>query len=90
MPQGKRKEFIGVVKSDRMEKTVVVQCKRRCSEQLYGKVLTRYSKFMAENPGNKAKIGDIVKIVETRPLSKNKRWYVAEIIEKKLATGDSK
>ena len=57
---------------------------------VYGKVLTKCSKFMAENPDNKAKIGDKVRIIETKPLSKNKRWYVVEIIEKKLTTGDSK
>ncbi len=78
--KGKRKEFVGLVKSDKMEKTVVVQCERRCIDPVYGKVLTKYSKFMAENPGNKAKIGDRVKIVETRPLSKNKRWCVVKII----------
>ncbi|MFH1287929.1 MAG: 30S ribosomal protein S17 [bacterium] len=90
MPLGKRKEFVGLVKSDRMEKTVVVQCERRCSDPVYGKVLTKYSKFMAENPNNKAKIGDRVRIIETRPLSKNKRWCVVEIVRKKLAVGDSK
>jgi len=90
MPLSKRKEFVGLVKSDRMEKTVVVQCVRRCGDKTYGKVLTKYSKFMAENPDNKAKIGDKVRIMETKPLSKNKRWYVVEIIEKKLTAGDSK
>ncbi|MDD5773627.1 MAG: 30S ribosomal protein S17 [bacterium] len=90
MPLGKRKEFVGLVKSDRMEKTVVVRCTRRCSDRVYGKVLNKYSNFMAENPDNKAKIGDKVRIIETRPLSRNKRWFVVEILEKKLATGDSK
>lgn len=90
MPLGKRKEFVGLVKSDRMANTVVVRCTRRCSDSTYGKVLNKYANFMAENPENKAKIGDKVRIIETRPLSKNKRWFVVEIIEKKLATGDSK
>lgn len=90
MPLGKRKEFIGLVKSDRMEKTVVVKCSRRCSDQTYGKVLTKYTNLMAENPKNKAKIGDRVRIIETRPLSKNKRWYVVEIMGKKLLAGESK
>lgn len=80
MPLGKRKEFVGRVESDRMKKTVVVKCERRCSDPVYGKVLTKYSKFMAENPDDKAKAGDIVRIVETRPLSRNKRWRVVEII----------
>jgi small subunit ribosomal protein S17 len=90
MPLGKRKEFIGLVKSDRMERTVVVKCTRRCSDPTYGKVLTKYTNLMAENPNNKAKIGDKVRIIETRPLSKNKRWYVVEILVKKLTTGDAK
>lgn len=80
MPLGKRKEFVGRVESDRMKKTVVVRCERRCIDPVYGKVLTKYSKFMAENPDDKAKAGDIVRIVETRPLSKNKRWRVVEIV----------
>lgn len=90
MPLGKRKEFVGLVKSDRMEKTVVIRCARRCSDKLYGKVLSKYTNLMAENPGNKAKIGDKVRIIETRPLSKKKRWHVVEIITRKLVAGESK
>ncbi|MGH2710796.1 MAG: 30S ribosomal protein S17 [Actinomycetota bacterium] len=72
----------GVVVSDRMDKTVVVQVERRKAHPLYGKSLRRTSKLQAHDEQNDAHVGDRVRVVETRPLSKTKRWRLAEILEK--------
>ena len=77
-----RKERVGVVTSDAMDKTVVVEFERRMAHPLYGKVIRRSKKYTAHNEGNEAKKGDRVRIVETRPLSKTKRWRVAEILSR--------
>lgn len=77
-----RKEKIGVVVSDKMDKTVVVQVERRVSHPLYKKIVKKRKKFYAHDEKNECKTGDLVKIVETRPLSRLKRWKVSEIIEK--------
>lgn len=79
---GRRKEFIGTVVSDKMDKTVVVQVEDLVKHPLYGKYVKRRKKFMAHDEENACKIGDRVLIEETRPLSKRKRWRVKEIIER--------
>jgi len=74
-------ELTGTVVSDKMAKTIVVQIKRRVRHAEYGKVVTRLSKFHAHDEDGKAKMGDRVKIVETRPLSRTKRWRLLEVLE---------
>lgn len=73
---------IGTVVSDKMDKTVVVRIKRRFPHPLYRRIVTRSARFVAHDEANECRIGDTVKIMSTRPLSKTKRWRVAEIIEK--------
>ena len=80
--RGTRKTRIGVVVSDKMQKTVVVAIDRRVPHPTYGKMVTRTKKFQAHDEENSAKVGDRVRIVETRPLSKHKRWRVVEIVER--------
>jgi len=79
---GKRKEFIGTVVSDKMDKTVVVMVERLVQHPLYGKYIKRRKKYMAHDEKNECRIGDKVLIVETRPLSKRKRWVVKQILER--------
>lgn len=74
------KAMVGRVVSDKMDKTVIVAVESRYRHRLYKKILRRTRKYKVHNEGNTAKAGDSVKIVETRPLSKEKRWRVAEII----------
>ena len=75
-----RKERTGVVVSDAMDKTVVVQAERRIQHPVYGKFLRRSKKYYAHDEKNEAKKGDQVRIAETRPLSKTKRWRLVEIV----------
>ena len=77
-----RKMRIGQVVSDKMEKTVVVQIERRVQHPVYGKMVRRSKKLKAHDEENAAKTGDTVRIMETRPLSKDKRWRVVEIVER--------
>ncbi|HEX3160607.1 MAG TPA: 30S ribosomal protein S17 [Gemmatimonadaceae bacterium] len=77
-----RKTRTGLVVSDKMEKTVVVAIERRVPHPAYGKMLTRSKRVKAHDEENSAKAGDTVRIMETRPLSKTKRWRVVEIIER--------
>jgi small subunit ribosomal protein S17 len=77
-----RKERIGVVTSDKMDKSVVVMVERRVMHPKYGKFVKRSSKFMAHDEKGEAHIGDTVRISETRPMSKQKRWRVVEIMER--------
>jgi small subunit ribosomal protein S17 len=77
-----RRERIGVVVSDSMDKSIVVVVKRKVKHPIYGKFVNKSSKFMAHDEENNAHTGDTVKISETRPLSKNKRWRLVEIIER--------
>lgn len=79
---GKRKEFIGTVVSDKMDKTVVVMVETLVRHPLYGKYIKRRKKYMAHDEKNECKIGDKVLIEETRPLSRRKRWRVKEILER--------
>jgi small subunit ribosomal protein S17 len=78
----KRKTYIGRVISDKMDKTVVLAVTRRISHGRYNKVVNRTTKFKAHDEKNECKTGDLVRFIETRPLSKEKRWSVLEIIEK--------
>ncbi|MEI7484710.1 MAG: 30S ribosomal protein S17 [Ignavibacteriota bacterium] len=77
-----RKSRIGVIVSNKMEKSVVVAIEKRVQHPLYKKFFKKTTKFMAHDEKNEGGIGDKVKIMETRPLSKNKRWRLVEIIEK--------
>lgn len=78
----RRKVRIGVVTSDRQEKTVTVSVERRFPHPLYGKQVKRTKKYHAHDEDNQYRVGDTVRIVETRPLSKTKRWRVLELIER--------
>ncbi len=82
MERNLRKERVGVVTSNKMQKSIVVAVKRRMKHPLYGKFITRTTKFMAHDEKNTCGIGDTVRIMETRPLSKNKCWRLVEIVEK--------
>lgn len=73
---------IGVVKSDRMDKTIVVKVERRMMHPLYKKYVTHYTTLVAHDENNEAGQGDVVEVVFTRPLSKTKRWRLAEVLEK--------
>ena len=77
-----RKTRVGVVSSDKMDKTVVVTIKDRVRHPLYGKIINRTVKYKAHDDENTCGVGDKVLIMETRPLSKDKRWRVVEVIEK--------
>ncbi|MEG0579461.1 MAG: 30S ribosomal protein S17, partial [Niameybacter sp.] len=77
-----RKVRIGKVVSDKMDKTIVVAVATKVSHPLYKKTLNRTTKFKSHDEENSAKIGDTVKIMETRPLSKDKRWRLVEILER--------
>jgi len=79
---GRRKELIGNVVSNRMNKTIVVQVIRKRAHPLYIRVISKAKKFYAHDEKNEAHIGDVVKLEETRPLSKLKRWKLKEIIRK--------
>ena len=80
--ESNRKEKIGLVTSNKMTKTIVVSVQRQIKHPKYGKFIKRTSKFMAHDEKNESNIGDTVRIVETRPLSKNKCWRLVEIVEK--------
>jgi small subunit ribosomal protein S17 len=80
--RGSRKTQIGIVVSDKMDKTVVVKVDRLVKHPVYSKYIKRAAKYKAHDAENTCKIGDRVMIVETRPLSKDKRWKIREIIEK--------
>jgi small subunit ribosomal protein S17 len=80
--RGARKSRTGRVVSDKMQKTVVVAIERRVPHPVYGKMVTRTTRLKAHDEENSSKVGDTVRIVETRPLSKDKRWRVVEIIDR--------
>ena len=80
--RGMRKTRTGVVVSDKMDKTIVVEIRTRVRHPLYGKIMNRTNKIKAHDEENQCGIGDTVKIMETRPLSKDKHWRLVEIIEK--------
>ena len=80
--RGYRKTRVGVVVSDKMDKTIVVAIKTKVRHPLYGKMVNRTRKFKAHDENNECGIGDTVKFMETRPISKDQRWRLVEIIEK--------
>jgi small subunit ribosomal protein S17 len=80
--RGTRKTRVGVVVSDKMQKTVVVRIDRRVQHARYGKMVTRSRNVKAHDEENSAKVGDTVRITETRPLSKDKRWRLVEIVDR--------
>ena len=82
MERNLRKERIGVVVSNKMDKTIVVQVETRKKHPLYGKFIKQSTKFVAQDDQNVSDEGDTVRIMETRPLSKTKRWRLVEIVEK--------
>jgi small subunit ribosomal protein S17 len=77
-----RKTRVGLVVSDKMEKTVVVAIERRVPHPVYGKMMTRTTRLKAHDEENQAKAGDTVRIMETRPMSKDKRWRLVEIVSR--------
>ena len=77
-----RKTRIGVVSSNKMDKTITVEVERKVKHPLYGKFLKKTTKFHAHDEKNECSIGDTVKIMESRPLSKTKRWRLVEVVEK--------
>jgi small subunit ribosomal protein S17 len=82
MERNLRKERVGLVVSNKMEKSIVVQIERKVKHPKYGKFVRKTTKLVAHDEQNECTIGDTVKIMETRPLSKNKCWRLVEIIEK--------
>ena len=79
--KGQRKRLTGRVTSDKMDKTVVVEVERLKRHRLYGKVLKRTKKYLAHDEENACRIGDLVRIIESRPLSRRKHWVVEQIME---------
>lgn len=82
MERNLRKERTGKVVSNKMQKTITIAVDRKVKHPIYGKFMHKTTKFMAHDEKNEAGIGDTVRIAETRPLSKNKRWRLVEIVEK--------
>ena len=80
--RGIRKTRTGVVVSDKMDKTIVVEIRTRVRHPLYGKIQNKTTKLKAHDENNECGIGDTVRVMETRPISKDKRWRLVEIIEK--------
>ncbi len=80
--RGMRKTRVGVVVSDKMDKTITIAVKYRVRHPLYGKIMNRTTKIKAHDEKNECSIGDTVRVMETRPLSHDKRWRLVEIIEK--------
>ena len=82
LERSKRKIFVGDVVSDKMDKSITVRVQRRFRHPLYGKYVTKSTKFMAHDEKNESQIGDTVRIMEVRPLSRRKRWRLVEIVKK--------
>ncbi len=82
MERNLRKERVGKVVSNKMQKTITIAIDRKVKHNIYGKFMNKTTKLMAHDEKNEAGIGDTVRIMETRPLSKNKRWRLVEVIEK--------
>jgi small subunit ribosomal protein S17 len=80
--RGSRKEIIGKVLKNKMDKSIVVGVERKVKHPKYGKFVKKTSSFMAHDEKNECNVGDVVQLMETRPLSKNKRWRLVQIIEK--------
>lgn len=84
MERNKRKEIQGKVVSDKRDKTITILVERKIKHPLYGKVMQKSKKFQAHDENNECNLGDIVKVMETRPLSKTKRWRLVEIVERAI------
>ncbi len=82
MERGTRKEIIGKVLRNKMDKSIVIGVERKVKHPMYGKFVKKTSTFMAHDEKNECNVGDIVQVMETRPLSKNKRWRLVQILEK--------
>jgi small subunit ribosomal protein S17 len=82
-----KRALVGRVVSDKMEKTVTVLIERKVKHPMYGKVMVRSRKYHAHNEGNLAKAGDLVEIVETRPVSRTKSWAVTNVLQKAIVVG---
>ena len=82
MERNLRKERVGKVVSNKMQKSITIAIDRKVKHPIYGKFMNKTTKLMAHDEKNEAGIGDVVKIMEVRPLSKNKRWRLVEIVEK--------
>jgi small subunit ribosomal protein S17 len=82
LPKSKRKTFTGVVTSDKMDKTIVVSIAKRKMDQLYKKYVNETKKVKAHDENNEAHIGDTVRVIESRPISKEKTWRLLEIVER--------
>ena len=80
--RGMRKTRVGVVVSDKMDKTITIAVKYRVRHPLYGKIMNRTAKLKVHDENNECGVGDTVRVMETRPLSKDKRWRLVEIVEK--------
>ena len=80
--QSNKKQITGVVSSNKMDKTITVMVERRLRHPIYGKMVKKTKKFFAHDESNECNEGDLVKIVESRPLSRKKRWQLVEIIER--------
>ena len=77
-----RKERVGVVVSDKMDKSVVVSVERQLMHPIYGRTVKKKKRYVAHDEKNDCKVGDTVKIIETRPMSKTKRWRIGEVVER--------
>jgi small subunit ribosomal protein S17 len=86
-PKGKKNEKVGEVVSTKMQKTIVVQVTRRVSHPLYKRIVNKRVKFYAHDENQTARVGDVVKIVECRPLSRMKRWQLGEVVRRAVEVG---
>ena len=82
MERNSRKQREGIVTSNKMDKTITVEVQRRVKHPIYGKFVKKSSKLTVHDEQNQCDIGDLVRVMETRPISKNKRWRLSEIVEK--------
>jgi small subunit ribosomal protein S17 len=89
LERGHRKERVGEVISNKMNKTIVVEVERRYQHPRFKKIVMAYKKIYAHDEKNEAKVGDRVRVMETRPLSKTKRWRLIEVVEKAEATAST-
>ena len=89
MKRGHRKTAVGIVTSDKMDKTITVEAERRVLHPHFKKYIRAYTRFKAHDPDNEARAGDEVRIMETRPLSKTKRWRLLEIVRRARGTEPS-
>ena len=82
MAEGKKRQMVGAVRSSKADKTVVVEVRRRVRDRRYKKIIQRRSRYLAHDESNECGVGDLVEIMESRPLSRRKRWVVTKVLEK--------